>query len=814
MDTHTNNDNLEKDLKNIEQFREDVLQNRQELKHHDEESFVEVENDAEYQLLLQNSDLTLGDKELEEATYVKKFARKNTNTTQDPTEQDHEDLIEENQDSHQDTQDLKGETSDYNKYLLKTRQVFKENTDKAADMIAKQRHDIELLIGEKGTIVAGSAILMVTTLILIRYGINEGFISEGMRLFIGVFVASSFIGLAYRSNENEALSTVFLLGGACILYYDSYLSYYDYGVVEKLASFFFNVVITALVFGFAIYYRRTVLIVAALFGAYLTPILAGLGHENYFALYSYLIAINLIVLYIAYRMDWFFLNPIVFICTLLPFSVWVFGTNMASQDTAMEGFIFASLIYLTFFMRTAVYGLHSSYEFRLYDIPIFFVNLFIYYIFSYKIFNDIAQTEAYLGFFTFGIGLFHGLYLALYYRFDYKQEQLFGYFQFIFLALITFSPTMMLTVDQMNEYWAIESVVLLLLARYTGLVNFRHTSAVSILFIILLLAYDWIKIYSGIDYQAFFFNGAVFTAAITLLALAANLYIILYKEKAEYNILFLPADVYAGILSGLMLVIFWLIGNIEISYHNFGSLPFTRLLIGNFNSYFVIAVWLFAVRTQAEAIRQVSSYFMGFVVIFYIIYGLGSAIDLRDSYLLQSGSFLPFALHYLNIFASLLAAYLLVKDAYLRFGEQSRIFTFLVRYASLIFMFHASTELTHFMVISAYDHGDDINEILSLTYKVGFSILWAVCAFLFMTIGMKYKLRDFRVVSLVLFGMILLKYFVIDFWTLEFLGKIISSMFLGVLLLLVGKLYRQLLAMVEEGVLTNTSTKNETEHQA
>jgi uncharacterized membrane protein len=114
-------------------------------------------------------------------------------------------------------------------------------------------------------------------------------------------------------------------------------------------------------------------------------------------------------------------------------------------------------------------------------------------------------------------------------------------------------------------------------------------------------------------------------------------------------------------------------------------------------------------------------------------------------------------------------------------------------------------------MLFAYDPGDDFQHILNMTYKIGFSLLWAVCSFAIMMLGMRLKIRELRVVSLLVFGCILLKYFLSDFWDLEFLGRTFSMLILGGLLLVIGTSYRRLLQVLEKGELSETETAQEAE---
>ena len=80
----------------------------------------------------------------------------------------------------------------------------------------------------------------------------------------------------------------------------------------------------------------------------------------------------------------------------------------------------------------------------------------------------------------------------------------------------------------------------------------------------------------------------------------------------------------------------------------------------------------------------------------------------------------------------------------------------------------------------------------NLYYKAGLSILWSVCSFIMMWLGMQYKFRPLRIISLSLFTITLVKLFVYDIRKIPPGGKIAAFILLGVLLLTVSFMYQRL----------------------
>jgi uncharacterized membrane protein len=80
----------------------------------------------------------------------------------------------------------------------------------------------------------------------------------------------------------------------------------------------------------------------------------------------------------------------------------------------------------------------------------------------------------------------------------------------------------------------------------------------------------------------------------------------------------------------------------------------------------------------------------------------------------------------------------------------------------------------------------------NLYYKAGLSILWSICSFIMIWLGMQNKFRPLRIISLSLFTVTLIKLFTYDILKIPPGGKIAAFILLGVLLLTVSFMYQRL----------------------
>ena len=84
------------------------------------------------------------------------------------------------------------------------------------------------------------------------------------------------------------------------------------------------------------------------------------------------------------------------------------------------------------------------------------------------------------------------------------------------------------------------------------------------------------------------------------------------------------------------------------------------------------------------------------------------------------------------------------------------------------------------------------SDISRVYIKTVLPILWGVLSFIYMWLGMKYKFKSLRIISLSLFTLTLLKLFIFDIRNIPVAGKIAAFFCLGVLLLVVSFMYQRL----------------------
>jgi uncharacterized membrane protein len=97
-----------------------------------------------------------------------------------------------------------------------------------------------------------------------------------------------------------------------------------------------------------------------------------------------------------------------------------------------------------------------------------------------------------------------------------------------------------------------------------------------------------------------------------------------------------------------------------------------------------------------------------------------------------------------------------------------------------------------------YTPGVSIDHLQIVYIKTGLPVLWGVASFALMWLGMHYKTRVLRIISLTLFTITLVKLFVFDIENIPPAGKIAAFFCLGVLLLIISFMYQKVKIIIAD----------------
>ncbi len=804
-------------ISQIDKFKVEIAEHRQFLKTNIENDFVKYDKDEEYKLLLEKGDLTSDDEELENLPYPYRKTRR-----QREEEAEEYRLMQERAAKGFDWDDderktfvrdalideLQNEGEDPTAPPVnRAKKIAKDNNSAYIEMLKQPRKDFEQMVGEGLISKVGVLLITIGIFTLLNLAGTEGFLNEYVRMLLGMGIALGMLFAAHRMRQtNETFSSLFVYGSIAVFYYTTYLGYYEYRVINQATAFFLDTIITLAALGMAVLYDRKNLAILGLVGAYATPFIVNADEDFSNTLFfSYILMMNIFMALVANYKKWQFINLIIFAVTIITFDGWIHQpeTDLLNSGIFSTAIIFATLYYIFFF------ALYVAYTWR-HGEQVYFplvINTVLCFYTVFRLLYEHETLQADLGSYTFLFGFANAIFTAILLRTDKLEERLINHVAgfAVFMITLAIIVEMYPAKHEYNRYLAIEAVIFLGFAYYSGLQILRNGSAIVMLMAFATLFINWYQTYSQAA-PVMFFNEAVFSTLITV-ASAIISAVILQKDTECENIIATRKQLYMGIVGGVAGILIYLIGNVELEFHNYEIADVKRLWIGIYNSCFILALWLVGNRIKVPAMKKAADYLVAFSAALYILYVHFSVVAIRDEYLMQNQAFGIFAIHYINVALSVGMVLLMITDIYKKYGEHSSVFSYLIWYVVFILMFHASAELEHTSALLFYEQGQELSELLYDVHRLPYSILWTLAATFVMYLGMRYKLKDLRMISLAIFALMLIKFFVLDFRDISATAKVLSLMFLGGVMLVVSFMYTQVKKVVLEGEIVKNANQ-------
>ena len=257
----------------------------------------------------------------------------------------------------------------------------------------KNNPDLEKFIGENLINKIGIAILVLGIGYFVKFAIDQDWINEIGRVFIGILAGGGLIGLAHRMRHTlPAFSSVLVGGGLAVLYFSVAIAFHEYRLFPQAAAFIIMVVITGFSILLSVSYNRVELAVLSLLGGIATPFMVSTGAGNYQVLFTYILILNTGMLVLAYLKGWKILNWIAYSFTVILFGGWLSTRVIGVVDAPLAGaLVFGTLFYLIFFGMNIINNIKEKVRFAPADITILLSNTFLYYAAGMLVLANIRQ---------------------------------------------------------------------------------------------------------------------------------------------------------------------------------------------------------------------------------------------------------------------------------------------------------------------------------------------------------------------------------------------------------------------------------------
>ncbi len=666
----------------------------------------------------------------------------------------------------------------------------------------KEGFNFERFIGENLINKIGIGVLVIGIGLFVKYAIDNEWVNEVGRVAIGFLSGGVLLALAYRFRKAYRAFSSVLTGGAMVVFYFTVaIAFREYDLFGQTTSFLMMVVITAFSVWLSILYNRRELAILSLIGGMLTPFMVSRGDGNYHVLFTYIAILNIGMLTLSLRKQWKELLIISYIGTQLIF--WLYylrdsfnilggSTSDITRDSAL--LLYASIFYVIFLLmplRQVFRGKDQSKNHALHII-LLIVNSFLYLSAGVLLLYRM-EIESYKGLLTALLAVVNAIVALLLYN-NQKDKVLFHLFAGLTISFVTLAAPMQFDGNNITLFWATEAILLLWLFRKSEAIIYYCGSLILLAFTFfsMLFIHNLQELSFGSEGHIRALEGSIFVNRYFITRLYASLAFVIaglllrrhYNEHPERSWVlpdWLPTAI--GTVAAGML---FYTGNRELyMYTNTDYTAFWRM------AYFFTFTWALSVIISR---RSATSQFRFFALI--ALWAIGclyywfSAYELQHqlrSLVYQHMSYAKPVMLYWIGFAGLCGLFVVIaRTYYKRYSLKS------LSGKTMMWIFNIAAIINlSIAIIEAINQMTSYND-LYISNKVTITVLWSLCAFVQMWLGMRLKYKTLRIISLSLLGLVLCKLFMYDLSSVSQGAKIVAFVVLGIVLLVLSFLYQKL----------------------
>ena len=711
----------------------------------------------------------------------------------------------------------------------------------------KQATDYEAIFGGSWLSKTGMAIIVLGVAFFLQFSFTNGWITPPFQILIGVLIgAGLLLGGEWSDRKgHHAFARALTGGGSLILYLSFFAANVIYTVVpDYYIALLLCLITTIITFGLASRYRSVVVAffglvgvyaiplilsydgesavlsvskvfllayytfinlglalwltktpsifisVSYLIGAYAMPLFIGLRLELLYVLFAYYVILNSLFAYLSHSNGWWGLSYGVLIMGFI-----IPSLGLASLDTtAWLYLVYAGTVMLTYLVLFSLHG-WGQYMIAPFVIAISTVP-FIF-------FGSYAITPAYAFIIT--------TLLAATIAAAIKPSRTLFYVMVLWAIVI---PRMMIPENSLDTdivYTTFLACVSFSFIIFSIIRRWEYVELMS-----MLLTYPILAFIVDADYQGFSWS---FLGLFFALYLGAQLYrIITYKTTSTSDVVTVVANGIAfagigayllapyhehlqGLFIGALAVLHFVVGYTLWHQRPSGEVDrkgittYLALSIGfllimfpvQFDGVTVVLLWaasglvllLTGLRIQHVALRIIGGILFLFSLARFFLYDF-----------FRFDSDVPFVTPRSLTFLTLVIFTGIIS--YLYRSPPTRVETYNARIVALFALFLTWGYISYeaFML---FHHASDLAALLSLT------LVWALYAMVLITVGFVKDAQWLRLASLLVFGITILKLFLLDVWLLGLAFRILAFIGLGILLLITSFMYSRFKMLIIGG---------------
>lgn len=198
---------------------------------------------------------------------------------------------------------------------------------------------LERWLGVRGMAALGAIVLAIAGLYFFEYSVEHGYIGPTMRVLMGVLAGVACLAGSEWPLRRTAPVLASWLGGAgiAILYMATWSAYGLYALVPSWVAGGMMVAVTITAAALSLRRESLPTAILGLIGGFVTPLALSTGEDHPIPLFSYLLLLDVGLLWVAHRRRWPILGWLSLMATGLYELLWLFGRM--SAETSLIGLV-------------------------------------------------------------------------------------------------------------------------------------------------------------------------------------------------------------------------------------------------------------------------------------------------------------------------------------------------------------------------------------------------------------------------------------------------------------------------------------------
>ena len=654
----------------------------------------------------------------------------------------------------------------------------------------RQKDTFESLIGGNITNKIGIVVLLLGLGYLMKYSYDKGLLSPLGRIVSGYVASGVLLGLSfYLARKYKNFAAVLGSGGIAVAYFTTYFGWSAYELYSPLIAFPVMIALTMGLMGLARYFKLQIIGLLGAVGAYVIPILLDTGSGRVDLMFSYMLVINMGILFISFRFNWQWLRRLALSISWLFCLVWYAVEYNAEKSWIVLTFF--NLFFLEFMLLILINGLRRKTKFDIEDIGLLLFNSVIYFIPGLLVLLD--TTEAwYPGIYALSFAGVHVL-AFLYLHFNKGADRNLYYLMGgLSLAFMTVAIPVELDGSWVTVLWAVEAAALFRVRILRDEKFYEILGTIMIALLLISLGHDWFMALDSPPAGWMPFINANFLGG--MMVSGALLYcLFIYRSRviAGNHRLGDWLQVFAVLSMG---VIYWTIGQELLGYFSdarvrvWMGLEYTNPLIGFVMTTYTL-IYLFALLLLNRMVFRSESlqwmiHVLNWLIVFF--YSLQVSIVWGEYFSVTEGN--PAGWMTMIKLADWALLILMAGAMYrqeIRSEAPSKVLqVLLTTLFNVALVLFGTVELNYLYQQLGY-------EAASTHYLTSLSIFWALYGLGLVIAGIWRRQVVLRIEGMVLLAITLGKLFLYDLSGMSVPGRIIVLIVLGIFLLLVSFLYQK-----------------------